>query len=86
MFGFKPLIKEKYDYLTSTISKKNENAATTKIIGQQDIIEFRGILKEALFSLHLIFLWSLLFQQIIGSSIDPIREANYLKEIGIHAI
>ena len=45
MFGFKPLIKEKYDYyLASHISNSNKNesttATTTKIIGQQDIIEF----------------------------------------------
>ena len=37
MFGLKPLIKEKYDYLAFRISK---NANTTKIIGQQDIMEF----------------------------------------------
>jgi replication-associated recombination protein RarA len=39
MFGltFRPLIKEKYDYIASRISQ-NDNA--TKIIGQQDIIEF----------------------------------------------
>ena len=41
MFGLEPLIKEKYDYLATTISKKNANA--TKIIGQQDIIEFVDI-------------------------------------------
>ena len=47
MFGFKPLIKEKYDYITSTIISKQESIAnaitttsSTKIIGQQDIIEF----------------------------------------------
>jgi predicted ATPase with chaperone activity len=41
MFGitFKPLIKEKYDYITSNLSKQ-ESTTTTKIIGQQDIIEF----------------------------------------------
>ena len=41
MFGFRPLIKEKYDYITSIIVAKQESTvATTKIIGQQDIIEF----------------------------------------------
>src|ERR671938_597714 len=41
MFGLKPLIKEKYDYLASHISKDaNATTTTTKIIGQQDIIEF----------------------------------------------
>ena len=41
MFGitFKPLIKEKYDYITSNLSKQ-ESTTTTKIIGHQDIIEF----------------------------------------------
>jgi hypothetical protein len=39
MFGLKPLIKEKYDYLASHISKNaNATTTTTKIIGQQDII------------------------------------------------
>ena len=37
MFGLRPLIKEKYDYLASHITKSEP---TTKIIGQQDIIEF----------------------------------------------
>jgi hypothetical protein len=38
MFGFRHLIKEKYDYITSIIVAKQESTvATTKIIGQQDI-------------------------------------------------
>jgi hypothetical protein len=45
MFGFKfqPLIKEKYEYITSALSKQESietTTTTTKIIGQQDIIEF----------------------------------------------
>jgi predicted ATPase with chaperone activity len=43
VFGFKPLIKEKYDYLASHILSSNKNestTATTKIIGQDDIKEF----------------------------------------------
>ena len=41
MFGLRPLIKETYDCITSTFKiSKNESTAATKIIGQQDIIEF----------------------------------------------
>src|ERR671934_2656076 len=38
MFGLRPLIKEKYECITSKLLK--QESTRTKIIGQQDIIEF----------------------------------------------